>query len=149
MKNFKPLLALIVLFAAVPFCYQKDEPVVVPAVVAADPPQEEKTLIVRPQARQQMAVQPGPEPPVVIEGHRPRPARPKKVFTAAQFVCALPIENPETYTVILNNAEDAADAILQMKKDGCDEITLKNTQPGEVLDAIVKTAKRHDMRINA
>ena len=118
MKKLKPLLALAITLAALAGCYYK-EPATVAAVVPVDHQQDlyqslrsgHKPARPLPAAKRELAVHGENEPAVVVEGHRSRPVRTKKVFTAAQFVCALPIENADTYTVILNNPEDAADAI--------------------------------------
>ncbi len=84
--------------------------------------------------------------PVLLEG-RQADLRKKKVFGAAQFVCALPIE-PGTFTTVCREPEDAEAAVKKLKKQGCSEIWLKTVSNKAVLNAIVKSAREHDLRIN-
>ena len=83
---------------------------------------------------------------VLIEGHKK--ARPKKVFSAAQFVCGLPIETG-TCTAVFTEPREAEAALKKMKEQGFDEIWLKTPAYGEVYDALVKSARELEIRINA
>jgi hypothetical protein len=83
---------------------------------------------------------------VLIEGHKK--ARSKKVFSAAQFVCGLPIESG-TFKTVCKEPKEAEAALKKMKEQGFDEIWLKTPVCGEVYNALVKSARELEMHINA
>ncbi len=132
------------------------KPIVASAVVPVDPGQElynsirtDKKAERRSSLQKRQASVAEVHQPVVIEGHRAMQPRAKKVFSAAQFICKLPIEDNTTYTAICSDAAQAVATVKKLKERGCNEITLRDTTPGKVHDAIVRTARENDMRINA
>ena len=133
------------------------KPVVTAAVVPVAPGQELYNSIradkitdrkVTPRKRDATVVA-GLLHPVVIEGHCAVQPRAKKVFSAAQFICKLPIEDNTTYTAVCSDAAQAVATVKKLKERGCRENTLNDTTPGAEHDAIVRTARENDMRINA
>jgi hypothetical protein len=124
---------------------------VVAAVVPVDPGQELYHSIRKPKREvhivrtQKTAALQNENELVLIEGHKkPR----SKVFSAAQFVCGLPIETG-TFKTVCKEPKEAEAALKKMKEQGFDEIWLKTPACGEVYNALVKSARELEMRINA
>jgi hypothetical protein len=87
-------------------------------------------------------------PQAVIEGLKRSSRRTKQLFSAARFICIFPIE-PATCTAVCNKPSDAVAAVRMLKQQGCSEIRLLAPVPTDIYDAIVKTAREQDIRINA
>jgi hypothetical protein len=145
----KPIVLLVLLISVITVTALKTRSTATAAVVVpSDPAQELYERIrakkkVRAVAQVQLAANSNS---VLIEGHKA--AKPAKVFNAAQFVCRLPLETG-TYTTICKEPAEAEAAMKIMKERGFDEIRLKTPATGKVYDAIVKSARELEMRINA
>ena len=124
----------------------------VAAVVQVDPGQELFESIRKP--KKEVRYVPAPKPVVAVNDHDPvmievhKKTRPKKVFSAAQFVCGLPIETG-TIKTVCKEPKEVEIALKKMKEEGFDEIWLKTPACGEVYNALVKSARELEIRINA
>jgi hypothetical protein len=150
MKKRTNLLPVIVILSAL--CNWRPVPGMVAAVVPVDPGQElyqsirkqKKDARVLPAQKTIAAV--NDHDPVLIEVHKK--ARANKVFSAAQFVCGLPIETG-TIKTVCKEPKDVEEALKKMKEEGFDEIWLKTPASGDVYNALVKSARELEIRINA
>ena len=89
----------------------------------------------------------GESPQTVIEGIKRSSRKNKRIFSAAQFICILPMHAPALTTVCTGPAEAVA-AVLRMKAEGYEEIRLRTPVSGPVYDAIIRTARENDIRVN-
>lgn len=87
-------------------------------------------------------------PQAVIEGIRRSASKSKKMFRATQFICILPIESSSTLTTTIHDPSEAVAAVKMLKEEGVDEIRLRSPISQDMLNAIVKTAREQDIRIN-
>ena len=85
---------------------------------------------------------------VYVEGRRAQASRAKKVFSAAQFICSLPIE-AGTCTTVCNAVSEATAMVRKLKEEGYSMIRLTGAHNGEVYNAILKSAREQDMRVDA
>ena len=84
----------------------------------------------------------------VIEGLKRSARRNRKIFGAAQFICILPLEKHGS-TETCSRPSEAVEAVRKLKAAGYDEIRVSSMTSAEVYDAIVRTAREEDIRINA
>lgn len=138
---------LLVAFVCLPLSTKSPAAAVAPVML----PEQEfyKTLELPGSGDNEIRKQPRAElPQAVIEGIRRSASKSKKMFRATQFICILPIESSSTLTTTIHDPSEAVAAVKMLKEEGVDEIRLRSPISQDMLNAIVKTAREQDIRIN-